>query len=330
MEKNEDNNKYLIINKKKSNLQHKSSKNLKTGLLNIIYSPRDEVPKTNIEKIVYILHDIKEELSKKSTYEYIKKVNWIISEVTSDKIYKVDQQDYLRYPEQHKLMRFFNPDFEIKRKKSEGTFQKLDSLSDKKDSKFNKLYKSCNIKLENFDDSEDDNCKANKKIEKREVKISSHLSLSNDSSGEKFHANQPKINKSKSNSNLQKHNIKPTEIGTREIANKNNNNTIDSYDSKITNVSEIMINQQKLNKNNKLDFRSFGVYFDVFSYAEKHGRIFLVKDICFTSLKYRDIYNLLNKSHFENYFEEIRLGYSSEPFAYYHNVCLIYLFILFF
>jgi hypothetical protein len=69
-----------------------------------------------------------------------------------------------------------------------------------------------------------------------------------------------------------------------------------------------------------LKYESFGTDFDVFDYAEKVGRENVLKQIFKAAMTYKDVYTLLKSSHIENYLEELRIGYSSQPGAYYHNV----------
>lgn len=69
-----------------------------------------------------------------------------------------------------------------------------------------------------------------------------------------------------------------------------------------------------------ISYKEFGVYFDVFAYSEEIGRIFMLKQVFMASLAYRNIYNLITTSHVDNFIEGLRLGYTKEITAYYHNV----------
>jgi len=69
-----------------------------------------------------------------------------------------------------------------------------------------------------------------------------------------------------------------------------------------------------------LDPKRFGVRFDVFSYADEVGRIFMLKQVFQAAFSYKNIYNMLKTTYAENYIEELRIGYTKEPSAYYHNV----------
>lgn len=64
---------------------------------------------------------------------------------------------------------------------------------------------------------------------------------------------------------------------------------------------------------------SFGPNFDVFSYAEQIGRENMMKQIVLSILGYKDMINLLKSNHLSNFVEELRIGYTSEKFAFYHN-----------
>jgi hypothetical protein len=68
-----------------------------------------------------------------------------------------------------------------------------------------------------------------------------------------------------------------------------------------------------------IPFESFGPSFDVFSYSELIGRENLMKQVVLSILGYRDMINLLKSNHLSNFIEELRLGYTSEKYAFYHN-----------
>lgn len=71
-----------------------------------------------------------------------------------------------------------------------------------------------------------------------------------------------------------------------------------------------------------IDLHSFGVEFDVFTYAEKIGREHLMSHIFKSIMIYKDCISLLKTSFIDSFIEELRKGYTQEKGAYYHNVSL--------
>lgn len=71
-----------------------------------------------------------------------------------------------------------------------------------------------------------------------------------------------------------------------------------------------------------IQLSSFGVNFDVFSYAETVGRVNLMSSVFKSVMSYKDCYSLLKTSYVDNYVEGLRKGYTSEKGAFYHNVSL--------
>jgi len=69
-----------------------------------------------------------------------------------------------------------------------------------------------------------------------------------------------------------------------------------------------------------INIEEFGVEFDVFSYADKVGWLNMLKQVSLSAFAYKGLMKLLKIEYLENYIEEIRLGYTSEEHAYYHNV----------
>ncbi len=72
-----------------------------------------------------------------------------------------------------------------------------------------------------------------------------------------------------------------------------------------------------------INIKSFGVFFDVFSYADQFGRKNLLRQVMISSLQHKNILNLLKTSYLDDYIEDLRLGYTSEEGAFYHNVRII-------
>lgn len=72
-----------------------------------------------------------------------------------------------------------------------------------------------------------------------------------------------------------------------------------------------------------INIEEFGVEFDVFSYAEKVGRLNMLKQVSISAFAYKGLMQLLKTEYLENYLEEIRQGYTSEEHAYYHNVSIL-------
>jgi len=69
-----------------------------------------------------------------------------------------------------------------------------------------------------------------------------------------------------------------------------------------------------------IDISEFGVTFDVFSYADKVGRVNLLRQVFLSAFNYKDIISMFKTSYLDDYIEELRIGYTSEEGAFYHNV----------
>lgn len=86
----------------------------------------------------------------------------------------------------------------------------------------------------------------------------------------------------------------------------------------------IMINCPKAVKDDKIlpyiPLEKFGVRFDVFEYAEKASHEKMLYQVFNSSLSYKDISSLLKETCIAPFIEELRLGYTSEAGAFYHNV----------
>lgn len=113
---------------------------------------------------------------------------------------------------------------------------------------------------------------------------------------------------------------------------KMNNSELSINDDDLEEEKEnfnIVINCPKTIKEEKvlpyIPLDSFGVNFDVFEYAEKASREKMLYQVFNSCLSYKDISSLLKEDCIAPFIEELRLGYISEPGAYYHNV--IYLFL---
>lgn len=149
---------------------------------------------------------------------------------------------------------------------------------------------------------------------------------------------QIKMNKINSYINSQYNNNTNTNYNSNSNrnSNRNNNNNNNVYSTTNSKLKELKFEKRKSNLNIKkfyrtqsisidklikpLDYTKFGVYFDVFAYAEEIGRIFLLKQVTLAALSYKEVYSFLKSGNLENYIEELRLGYTSESNSYYHNV----------
>jgi hypothetical protein len=78
---------------------------------------------------------------------------------------------------------------------------------------------------------------------------------------------------------------------------------------------------KKFDKEQKfVDIKSFGVDFDVFAYSELVGRNNMLRLIVLSAFTYRNMIHLLKSTYLEDYIEDLRLGYTLEQGAFYHNV----------
>lgn len=71
-----------------------------------------------------------------------------------------------------------------------------------------------------------------------------------------------------------------------------------------------------------IEISEFGVNFDVFSYADKVGRVNLLRQVFLSSFNHKDLISMLKTSYLDDYIEELREGYTSEKGAFYHNVSI--------
>lgn len=274
-----------LENDETQKMSMRSSHNLPNT--NILNSNRS-LPKTNLEKIVECLYDIKNQFEKQSNKEYSDKVSWVIKEVNSNKMYYYYGEGSTENPEESKYLKLYSPDFNIDRE-----------LHTVKHSKTNLIDKN---NFEIINDLKED-------MNRRTSMI---ITLNN---------HPLKIDE------LEKKNIIIEK--DKQIEEKN-----DKFEEIKTSHSEINFN--KYTKKEDIPYENrfikpldckedFGVYFDVFSYANEVGRVFLLWQVTLASFAYKNIYNLLDILNLENYVEEVRIGYTSQPSAYYHNVSNIFI-----
>jgi len=67
-------------------------------------------------------------------------------------------------------------------------------------------------------------------------------------------------------------------------------------------------------------FEEFGPEFDVFEYAEKIGRENLLFNVSYPIFHYKNINKFINFYKFPDFINQIRIGYTLPPDAFYHNV----------
>lgn len=77
-------------------------------------------------------------------------------------------------------------------------------------------------------------------------------------------------------------------------------------------------------KSHLIDIEQFGVNFDVFSYAEAHGRRSMYMNISNSALTYREVNKLLKTSYLHDHLEKLWEGYTTQPDAFYHNVTFLF------
>jgi len=232
----------LKMKKNKINMNIYNSANLNKG-----NSIKDS-PKTNIERIMERLKEIAKEFKELGKPEFVEKTNWIITEISLNKMYKFDES--LR-------------EFE-----------------------FLKNYYPETLSINGRSQS-------SKSINKNEITIKKCKSIV----------------------------AKEIETGISR------GQTIKSENSNSLFEKSYFSFEDKLLE--PLDIKTFGVNFDVFSYGEKIGRKNLVKQIALSAFTYKDIHFLLNSNKLIDNLEEVRLGYSSEPNAFYHNVSFLRFFNIF-
>lgn len=92
-----------------------------------------------------------------------------------------------------------------------------------------------------------------------------------------------------------------------------------------------MNNSPSLTFENKFDFdllenlkapkiEEFGPEFDVFDYASKNGRENCLLAVSHPIFHYKNIYKYIDFYKFPEFVNQIRLGYTSSPDAFYHTV----------
>jgi len=256
----------------------RSSHNLPN--LNLLHSSRSR-PKTNLEKVIESLYDIKDQFVKLNNKEYTEKVNWVINEVNSNKMYYYAHESSISNTEESKYLSLYSPDFD----------RDKDYCHTVKHSKTN-LFKDCDVKEK-------------KESNKGNKGRSSQMIIS---------INNKPINKA-FDENLS--NCEKTETQTGNLFVDNNLSSEIKKPFSTQCVVEKTFDKLFIKP---LNCKDFGVNFDVFSYADEVGRVFMLWQISLASFAYNDIYTMLNISYLENYIEELRLGYTSQPSAYYHNV----------
>ena len=108
-------------------------------------------------------------------------------------------------------------------------------------------------------------------------------------------------------------------------ANKNKANHITNNITKFANEPSFQRNSKKFltkqvkTKPKSITFKDFGITFDVFKYSEDAGRANLIKDISIASFAYRNCNSRLEATALEPFLEELRIGYTTEKSAFYHN-----------
>lgn len=64
----------------------------------------------------------------------------------------------------------------------------------------------------------------------------------------------------------------------------------------------------------------FGPEFDVFEFAKKNGRENLLLNVSYPIFHYKNINKFINFKKFPDFINQIRIGYTLPPDAFYHNV----------
>lgn len=332
-----------------------------------LFSSRSVRPKTRIEIIIEYLNEIMQKFEEYNNEEYVYKTQFVIKEVTSNKLFKYENQGD---PIQNKLLSLYSPEFNDKEKiddeNSEDEKSEYEIVEDDNEDDF--IIQVNNKEIDTFNDDVDKNDEeiALPKIRKVVIKHNSSINISKkDESSSNITNNLLKVKTISSNNVINKiidnydddNNDKKKEEAnylkekSQDILDENNKEIKNNSD----NINKAQINTQSIDKDKSvktevikrlsdrrqstikklkrtssiligeklikpLDIKDFGVNFDVFSYAEEVGRIYLIKQVSIAAFNYREVYGLLKTSYFENYFEEIRKGYTQEEFAFYHNV----------
>lgn len=73
-----------------------------------------------------------------------------------------------------------------------------------------------------------------------------------------------------------------------------------------------------------LKFQDLGPEFDLFVYSEKVGRERVLFNVAKPIFTYSDINKFLKLSKFQDYINEIRIGYTMNPNSIYHSVLEVF------
>lgn len=333
-----------------------SSNQVKHIMTDNLLSSRSARPKTKLERVLEYLSDILAEFEKNENEEFVIKTEWVIKEIKANKMYKYEEQGD---PMQNKLLSLYSPDFDRDKAEEDsenekGSFGILEDINDdqidydedstkaidkkiyadfdeEKDSKskefsFSEKAKKSqpqsrkSMKILKFEEEAE---KVNERKEGKEDGVSNNKALKLDEKNDNRSKSVANIIKADVTDNQETKNelVKSTDKKNEDCSNNNkkdllrlsSNNPNKNYKKSVTTVIS-----NKLIK--PIDIKQFGVNFDVFSYASEVGRIFLLKQVSIAAFSYKEVYTILKTSYFDNYIEELRAGYTKEPFAYYHNV----------
>ena len=261
-------------------------------------------PKTTLEKIVEILNEASNLFKSQDNFDMQVKIDWALKEIASNSIYKYDKNNT-----NNDLFKYYSPDeIDIVESNSSLTNQnKIIETNVKVNNPLKVLEKSKTIKnghktfnlIKNNSSDEDDLLDLDQKalsikkinVKKTLVKVCSYNHL------EEASKSSHKEIKRRTSSNKSVHFNDGLERNCRL-------SLIRSIESNIK----------------PLEISTFGVNFDVFSYSEKVGRRSLLNHIFYACISYNNCKSLLNIDFIDNFLEELRIGYTSEPSAFYHNV----------
>jgi hypothetical protein len=115
-----------------------------------------------------------------------------------------------------------------------------------------------------------------------------------------------------------------TDFEEQTLIPQEENSLISKQDQYTINISE----PTRLSSSNQmlksLQLSELGVYFDVFDYASKNGRESLLRQVFYVSFSYKELISLLTQQNLDRFIEELRIGYSTQNDAFYHNVSVIF------
>lgn len=114
--------------------------------------------------------------------------------------------------------------------------------------------------------------------------------------------------------------LNSSEISIKDEDLERHDHEIENFKIEIN--SPILSNTIDNNNMPLIPLEKFGVYFDVFEYAENFSRENMLIQVFNSAMAYKDIYSLLKTSCVPSFIEELRIGYTSEVGAFYHNVSL--------